>query len=90
MLYSILLIGSYIVVIFISGIIGKSKGRTALGYVLGILSGPLGILIILFIPEEKMKKEMREVKNRTAKKCQYCAEIIKIDAIVCKYCGRQV
>ena len=64
-----------------SATIAKSRGRSSLGwFLMGILLGPIGILVTLLPPKEKFG---------VTKKCPDCAEIIKMEANVCKHCGRK-
>jgi hypothetical protein len=65
----------------VGGLIGDRKGRTAVGAVLGLLLGPMGWLIVALGPDYKHATE--------TKKCPFCAEVVKREAVVCKHCGRE-
>ena len=68
----------YVLVWFLCGIvaavIGANKGAGGTGFLLGVLLGPFGILIALFMRGKQ-------------KTCPFCAELVKPDARLCKHCG---
>lgn len=56
--------------------IGARKGQAVGGAILGIVAGPLGVIIALAV-------------DGGNKKCPQCAEQVKKEANVCKHCGAQ-
>lgn len=68
--------------------VSSSKGNSGCGgFALGVLFGPIGILIAFFSSDDdNVKKE----KTGDTKKCPACAESVKQDAIVCKHCGQSL
>jgi uncharacterized membrane protein YeaQ/YmgE (transglycosylase-associated protein family) len=75
-----------------SGLVGylaSTKGRSGFGYFLlsAILSPLIGLFAVLIL---KDINEENSIQLGTMKKCQYCAEIIKSEAVKCKHCGADV
>lgn len=72
----------------VSAVIASNKGNNGcVAFVLGVMLGPFGLLISAVTSENK--SEMRKRSGDT-KKCPYCAEYVKAEALVCKHCGRKL
>jgi cell division protein FtsL len=72
----------------ISSIIASNKGNSGCGgFLLGVLLGPIGLLIVLFSSDNKPK-----VFNPVSytRRCPFCAELVHNEAIVCKHCNRDI
>lgn len=66
--------------------IAEKKGNGSCGgFALGILLGPIGLLIAYFSNDNVVEQRKRTGHTR---RCRYCAEYIKQDALICKHCGR--
>lgn len=82
----------FIIIWICLGIVGASiasgKGNSGCGgFILGALLGPIGLLIAFFSSDDEEEKRKR---MGDTKKCPYCAEYVKQDAIICKHCGRKI
>ncbi len=68
-----------------AAVAGSKGGSAVLGFLAGLLLGPLGIIIALFMGTEEGRARVR-VASGEAKRCPMCAEAVLADAIICKHC----
>lgn len=70
-----------------AGVIAAAKSQNAAGFFLGllvgILLGPLGVIIVLFVkPTKKKQMEGKRI-------CPHCREPMHAEATVCPHCQRE-
>ena len=70
----------------------KNRGRSFGTYLLlSLLLSPLiGGIVLLLLGDNKEGIESNSISEGDSKKCPFCAEIIKKEAIVCRFCGREL
>lgn len=62
---------------FIAAAIGSRKGASGSSFVIGLLLGPLGIVIVLVSKGHRVE-------------CPHCRELMHPDASVCPHCQRAI
>ena len=65
----------------VGGLVARRNGRNPIVWFVLCALFPLLIAVIAALPAR--------VSAGYTKKCRYCTEIIKENAIVCKHCGRE-
>lgn len=79
----------------LAGLVGafaKSKGHSAGDFFgLSILLSPVIAFIIALVKEpNRAKVEQIRLASGGERKCPFCAELVKQEAIVCRFCGRDL
>ena len=85
-----MIITTWIILSILCGIYASGKGKSGFGYfLLSVLLSPLiGFIAALISKEDTAKIEKKEMSLGVKRKCPFCAELVKSEAIVCKHCSK--
>lgn len=73
----------------IAAMIASSKGGSGvIGFIVGVLLGPIGVIVSFFLGNEKAAAAA-QISTGERKKCPRCAELVQPDAMVCKHCNHE-
>lgn len=75
----------------IPAVIAQSKGYSFVAWwVYGAALFIVALPHSLLLKRNEREIEGRQLSTGDSKKCPFCAEIIKREAVVCRYCGRDI
>jgi hypothetical protein len=75
----------------IPALIARSKGQKfGIWWLYGTALFPVALAHSLVIKADREELEREQLQSGTSRKCPFCAEIIKREARVCRFCSRDL